>query len=174
MRRLFNAALLLLAFLILAAPFSVVAASPRFLLSPPGAAPAAALLEPQPPPDLSELAGLMDTAAIVADLLTANIGGIPVFLIVLLVVLAAEFGGLTEAKQDPAREQMNKQRLALGTGISFGLLASVLIISPDPALVGWQLAAAVITGVVRGLLAGILAALTYETGRALLNRARGV
>ena len=62
----------------------------------------------------------------------------------------------------------------MGTGIGFGLLASVLTISPDPALVGWQLAAAVITGVIKGLLAGILAALTYEGGRALINRARGV
>jgi hypothetical protein len=173
MRKTFHAALLALIVLLLSA---VAAFAAPVRASPPGPAPAAALLQladPQPPPDLSELDGLVDAGAVIVDLLTANVGGIPIFLIVLLVVMAAEFVGLTDAIADPARAQMNKQRLAMGTGIAFGLLSSVLTITPDPELVGWQLAVALIVGVIRGFLAGIIAALVYETGRALVKRGQG-
>jgi hypothetical protein len=175
MRKTFYALLaLLIALLFLAVPaFTVAAASAAPAGLSPGPAPAAAfalLADPQPPVDLSDLDGLIDAGQVVVDLMTANIGGIPVFLIVLLVVMASEFVGLADAEGDKARSQMLKQRLAMGTGIAFGLLASVLAIAPDPALIGWQLAVALITGVVRGLLAGIVAALTYEVGRALIFR----
>jgi hypothetical protein len=115
-----------------------------------------------PPPDLSWLS---DYAAEAQQLLAPALAGAPIALLVLIWTSGASFVGL-------AVTQIQKQRWAIGTGLAFGLLASMSSL-PDTTTLSTMTMITLIAGaVVRGLTAGILAALLYESGRGLLNRGK--
>jgi hypothetical protein len=123
------------------------------------------IVQPDDPPPSTDLTWLDPYLVEAQQLLAPAIAGIPITLFVLIWTSGASFVGL-------AITQLQKQRWAIGTGLAFGLLASLSSIPDTNALSTIATITLIAGAVVRGLTAGILAALLYEGGRGLLSRGK--
>jgi hypothetical protein len=142
----------------------------RALSAPAGAGlPAAALLRASPLEgggiDLSALQPWADQLQLLLQPMAA---GLPIALLVWLTVSALVWADLIKDDADAGKK---KRRWALGSGIVFGIYASLAALSAN-ALPAYMLPLilAVLDGIIRGIAAGIVAAFAYEAGSALLSR----
>jgi hypothetical protein len=115
-----------------------------------------------PPQDTSWLANYSEQAQ---ELLAPAVAGIPIAFLVLVWTSGAAFVGL-------ANTAKAKRWWAIVTGLAFGLLASLQAIPATTDLTTMAMILLLAGAVVRGLTAGILAALLYESGGALIGLIR--
>lgn len=116
----------------------------------------------QPDSGTVDLSWLDPWAAEGQQMLTLAVEGIPIGLFVLIWTSGAAFVGL-------AKTGDQKRRWAVGSGMLFGLLASLSALAPDAAITTIALIVLIAGAIVRGLTAGILAALVYELISAKLS-----
>jgi len=141
-------------------------AQPARALSAPASAPAAVATAQPDGIDFSGLQPYWDQLQLLGQPLAA---GLAPALLVWLTVNAAVWANLI-ANDDA--QGTKKRRLALGSGIVFGLYATLHALAAAGLPIGvLPVTLALLDGIIRGFASGIVAALAYEFGSALLSKA---
>jgi hypothetical protein len=146
------------------------------LLGIPSSAALAASRGEGEPPIASAGSGGIDLSALqpytqeAQQLLGVAAAGLPIAFLVWLTTNAVTWVGLIKADADDGKY---KRRWALGSGICFGIYASLAALATNmTTITALPLILALLDGIIRGVAAGIVAAFVYEAGSALLARGK--